>query len=108
MNTVYAGSYEDALQKNDKVFLYFYTPGCRTCKVFDGIYNNIQQNNKEYAFVKLNAETSYGTKLMIKFKGSYVPYIILTDSKTNKSVNVNHSCVMDDVCLMRAMKSFNG
>ena len=47
-------------------------------------------------------------RLMLKFKGRYVPYIILTSSKTKKSVSLNHTCVMDEVCLMRAIKSFNG
>ena len=108
INSVYAGSYENALQKNDKVFLYFYTTRCHTCKAFDPIFDNIQTQNKDYGFVKVDAETSYGTRLIMKFKGRFVPYIILTDSKTKKSVNVNHACIMNEMCLLRAMKNFHG
>ena len=67
----------------------------------------LAKENKEFGFVKVNADTSYGRYLIIRFKGRYVPYIIMTNSKTKRSVNISHSCVMDDVCLLRAMKSFN-
>ena len=107
-NIVYAGSYEDALKNNDKVFLYFYTPGCMTCKTFDTTFDSLKSQKKGYGYVKVNVETPYGTHLFLKFKGRYVPFIILSDSKTKKSVTVNHTCIMNDVCLMRAMKSFNG
>jgi len=103
-----AGVYEDALAKNNNVFLYLYTPECSTCKAFEEIYSDIQKSNKDFGYVKVNAETSYGMRLMIKYRGRFVPYIVLTNSKTKKSVNVNHSCVMNEVCLLRAMKNFKG
>ena len=103
-----AGTYEDALKKYDNVFLYFYSSDCRTCKVFDSIYSNIQKENKNFGYVKVNVETPYGTYLMLKFRGRYVPYIILSNSKTKKNVNISHACVMDEMCLLRAMKSFKG
>ena len=108
VNIVYAGSYEDALQKKGKVFLYFYSPQCRTCKNFDTIFNSLKKQIPDYEFVRVNAETPYGMHLFLSFKGRYVPLIILTDAKTKKSVNINHTCVMDEVCLARAMKSFKG
>ena len=101
-----AGVYEDALKTNDKVFLYLYTPNCRVCRIFNSTYDKLAKENKEFGFVKVNADTSYGRHLIIRFKGRYVPYIIMTNSKTKRSVNISHSCVMDDVCLLRAMKSF--
>ena len=107
-NIVYAGSYEDALKNNDKVLLYFYTPYCSTCKAFDTTFDSLKSKKMGYGYVKINVDTPYGTHLFLKFKGRYVPFIILSDSKTKKSVTVNHTCVMSDVCLMRAMKSFNG
>ena len=107
-NTAFAGVYEDALAKKEKVFLYFYTPECSTCRAFNEIFDSVKTKNSEYEFVRVNVNTSYGMRLMLKFKGRYVPYIILTSSKTKKSVSLNHTCVMDEVCLMRAIKSFNG
>ena len=107
-NSVFAGSYEEALKKSNNVFLYLYTKDCKTCKVFDSTFNSIQKQNKDYAFVKIDAESTYGSNLMHKFRGRYVPYVVLSDKKNNKSVNVSHSCVMDEICLIRAMKSFKG
>ena len=107
INIAQAGSYEDALKKNDKVFLYFYLPDCRTCNAFNPIYESLKSKNKEYGFVKINVETPYGYYTFSKFRGRYVPLIILTDSKTKKSVQVSHTCIIDNMCLMRAMKSFN-
>ena len=106
-NIAHAGVYEDALAKNNYVFLYFYSPDCRTCNIFNPIFDNMKAKNKDYEFVKVNVQTFYGMRLLSKFKGQYIPYIILTNSKQKKSVNVNHTCVMDEVCLTRAMKSFN-
>ena len=108
VNAVYAGSYEDAVAKNNNVFLYLYSKDCKTCKEFEPILNKIQNQNKDYAFVRADVYTPYERQLMINFKGRYVPYIVLTDVKKNKSVNISHSCAMDEICLMRAMKSFKG
>ena len=108
INVVYAGSYEDAMAKYNNVFLYLYTKDCSTCRNFDKTFNQIQSQNKDYGFVKVDADTSYGRKLMLSFKGRYVPYIVLTDVKKNKIANVSISCVMDEICLIRAMKSFKG
>lgn len=106
--SVHAGSYENALKNNDYVFLYIYTNECGTCKSFNKVYQDIQRQNKDYAYVRVNANTSYGMELMYKFRGRYVPYILLTNAKTKKTVHINHSCVMSDICLLRAMKSFKG
>ena len=106
--SVYAGSYEDALKKSDYVFLYFYSEHCSTCKIFDSIYNSIRNQNKEYAYVKVNADTPYGTQLIYRLRGRYVPYIVLKNAKTNKSVNISHTCVMNEICLLRAMNNFKG
>lgn len=106
ISPVFAGEVEDAAQKNDRLFIYFYAPSCSTCNKFNEIYNEIKKESTDFGFVKLNAETPYGSYMMVKYHGLYVPYIILTDFKKNKTVNVNHSCAMDSVCLLRAMKSF--
>lgn len=106
--SVIAGVYEDALRKNEKVFLYLYTPECNSCREFDSVFYKLKKQNKDYEYVKVNANTSYGRNLAIKYRTQYVPFILLTNSKSNKSVTVRHTCFMDEVCLIRAMKSFNG
>lgn len=106
-NICWAGSFEDALKSKNKVFLYFYIPECKTCIAFDKIYDSIKSKNNDFAYVRVNANTSYGRQLIYKYRGQHVPYIILVNSKTSKSVNINHSCIFDEICLMRAMKSFD-
>ena len=104
----YAGIYEDSLSKNDKVFLYFYTPECGTCRAFDSIYDELIPQHKDYKFVKVNARTAYGAHLMQKFRGKYVPYIILSNSKTKKNVEVVPYCAMNSLCIERALTNFKG
>jgi len=102
----FAGVYEDALSKNDKVLLYFYIPECSSCKLFDSVYDEVMPHYKDIKPIKVNARTSYGAHLMQKFRGKYVPYIILTKSKTNKSVQISPYCAVDTTCMERALKNF--
>ena len=37
---VFAGPVEEALSKNEKVFLYLYTPTCGACRQFNAFYAN--------------------------------------------------------------------
>ena len=43
VNLAYAGSYEDALAKNNNVFLYLYTKDCSTCRQFDKIFRCVKK-----------------------------------------------------------------
>ena len=43
---------------------------------------------------------------MQKFKGRYVPYVVLANGKKNKAVTIDASCVANSICFERAQKSF--
>ena len=56
--------------------------------------------------VKADADTLYGLNLLKKFKGRYIPYVVMTDSKTKKSSVISPYCTVDKLCLERALKAF--
>lgn len=101
-----AGVYEDALSSNNNVLLYIYTPTCRACMTFTPIYKNVIKRNQNLKGVMVNAETSYGYKLLQKYKGRYVPYLVLANSKKKKAVVIDAYCVADSLCFERAQKTF--
>ena len=105
---VYAGVYEDAMKGDKDVLLYLYTPYCKACNVMQPYFDDVIKSHKELNGVKVNADTFYGMSLMRKFKGRYVPYIVFSSPRTGKSVSINYSCVMDDVCMERALKGLKG
>ena len=101
-----AGVLEAAVETNNPVFLYLYTPECSYCKKFDSKYNKIRNKHTEYKYIKLNANQAYGNSLMRKYHGGYVPYIVLISKKLNKSAVVSPMCAMDDICVDLALKGF--
>ena len=101
-----AGVYEDALSRNNDVLLYIYTPTCRSCMSFTPIYNDVIKQHPNLKGVMVNAETAYGFQLLQKFKGRYVPYVVLANGKKNKAVTIDASCVANSICFERAQKSF--
>ncbi len=103
---VYAGVYEDALKSNKSVLLYIYTSDCSACKKFTPVYNQLAKSHPDVKFVKADADTLYGLNLLKKFKGRYIPYVVMTDSKTKKSSVISPYCTVDKLCLERALKAF--
>ena len=105
---VNAGVYEDALSGNDIVFLYLYSSYCKSCSTIAPYYEDIVNSHKEIKGVKVNADTSYGMSLLRKFRIMYVPYFVLTNSKSGKSVSVNSYCLVDNICMERVLKGIKG
>lgn len=104
----YAGIYDEALKGNKNVLLYLYTSDCRACRSFVNVYDELAKTNKDFKFVKVDAETKEGLSLMRKFRGYYVPYIVLTNPQSKKSAVIKPYCSMDSLCLERALKNFKG
>ena len=104
---IFAGELEDALKNNDYVFAYFYTPECGFCKKFETRYNKISKDyEKQFKFVKINANTKYGYNLMRAYNGRYVPFVLLLNSKTKQGAEVYHQCLFDTTCTDKVFKEF--
>lgn len=103
----FAGEVENAINKGHNVFLYLYTPDCKYCKIYSPKYNElIKSHNGEFAFIKENASTNYGRKLMYEYRGGYVPYVVMINGKKHKAMQILPDCLMDTVCTETEMKRF--
>lgn len=104
---VFAGQYEDALRSGEPVFLYMYVKNCKYCKEFNPIYEKTFNNYKgSFRFVKVDADSPYGTLLMRDLRAYYVPLVILADSKRQYMMSVLPDCLIDNACLEKELKGF--
>lgn len=104
---VQAGVLEDALQQNDKVVLYLYTPQCRYCKQSEPVFRKLSNNYKnKVKFVKVDATTEYGMILSLRHQATYVPYVVMIDSKLKEGYRIIPSCMIDYSCANQALSDF--
>ena len=104
---VKAGELEQALSSGANTFLYLYTPRCGFCTKFTPRYNKLSKMYEgSYKFIKLDADTAYGNKILRSYGGYYVPYVLLINSKKNKVTQISPSCLSDLACIERKMKDF--
>ena len=102
-----AGELEDALSKHPNVFLYLYTPECGYCTRFTPKYEKLSKvYDSSYGFVKINANTAYGYKLMRQYGARYVPFVVLVKSKNNYAAQVQTACLMDTPCMDKVLGNF--
>ena len=102
-----AGVFEDAIQQNDKVLLYLYTPQCRYCKQSDPVFKKLSENYKQQVkFVKVDATTEYGLILSMRHQATYVPYVVMIDSKAKEGLRVHPSCMINYACANKALSDF--
>ena len=103
---VFAGTFEDAMKTNNYVFLYLYTSDCGYCKRFLPIYEKLAKTETGVKFVKVDAQTLYGYNLMRNFRASYVPFVILVNSKTKSGAQIPSDCILQLACAQKAIKEF--
>ena len=103
----YAGTVEEAMKSQKKVFIYLYTKNCGYCIKFNPIYEKIKDKfcNK-CKFIKLDAETPYGMKIMQDLQGVFVPYTIFIDNKHKKLYKLQLDCLLDYACMVNAVDVF--
>lgn len=102
-----AGEYEDAMKNSNCVFLYLYTTECGYCTKFNPIYNKIQANySNKCKFLKIDASSDYGRKLMKDLGAYYVPYVLLINNKNNKAGKVSPQCLLNYACMQDATNKF--
>lgn len=103
----FAGEYEDALQKYDKIFLYFYTQECSYCKKFEPIFEKISKlYGEKCKFVKVDANSNYGSKLSRSFYLKFVPYVVLVESKKERGLVISPNCLLEYACTGRVVEDF--
>ena len=78
------------------------------CKQFSPFFDKFAAKHKEFKYVKADAHTLDGAKLMMKYGVRYVPFIVLTNPKSKKNVVINPYCSIDEICLERALRGFKG
>lgn len=102
---IFAGEVENSLNQGHNVFLYLYSSQCGYCKLFAPKFNKLaKMYDGQYNFYKYNVETQYGHDLFVKYRGHYVPYVLLINNK--KAVNIHPNCLSDMVCIEKEMKLF--
>ena len=108
LTPVFAGEFEDALATKKNVALYMYTKQCRYCVKFSPIFDKMSKlYDKNYAFVKVDANTQYGYSLFSKYRGRYVPLVVLVNPKTQRTFYVQSSCLANSACFEKALTGFN-
>lgn len=102
-----AGELEQALNNGQDTFLYLYTQRCGFCTKFTPRYDKLSKIYAgNYKFIKIDAETPYGNKILRSYGGYYVPYVILLNSKKEKATKISPYCLEDFVCIEGKMKEF--
>ena len=102
----FASEFDKAYSTGKNMLVYFYSSSCISCKKFNPIYDEIKKSYKDMEFVKVNVETPEGVKMFRKYHGYYIPYLILTNSKTKNTVSISLSCGMNDMCFERVIKDY--
>ncbi len=104
---VYAGEFEDAIAKNDKVFLYLYAKNCDYCVKFNPNYDKLTREfGKNCKFLKIDASSKYGNELGYALGAQYVPFVAMVNSKTKVIKTVHPTCLLSYSCVQNNMKKF--
>ena len=102
---VFAGDVENAVCRGHNVLLYLYSQDCGYCKLFSKKYDKLSKMyDGQYNFFKLDAGTPYGHDLLVRYKGTYVPYVILI--RNNKTHRVEPKCLLEMACVEKELKDF--
>lgn len=102
---VCAGLYDEAIKKNDKVFLYLYSAKCGYCMRFNPIYQRISKMyDTRFQFVKLDVTTPEGTKLARQFAIRYVPFVVIIDK--GNAMEIPSKCLLEFSCMDSTVSKF--
>lgn len=94
-------------QSHTKTLLYLYSPNCTYCVKFEPIFHKV---SKAFAgkcnFKKVDVRTAEGQKLMQKYNGVFVPYVLILDDKTDYEAFISPNCIISYACTSSAVENF--
>ena len=89
------------------LFLYLYTPQCGYCTKFNANFQKLAQAyGEKYNFVKVDATTQSGKSLMRNYRAFYVPFVLISDTKKSKSIQIAPDCLLSYACVEGALNVF--
>ncbi len=104
---VFAGEFEEASISNKKMFVYLYIPECSYCDQFSPIYDKLAKKyDRNCKFLKINANTQYGSTVAFKLLAPYYPYVVLLDNQKQTMQRVIPPCLINEVCAKDAVEKF--
>lgn len=100
-----AGELENAINAKKNVFLYVTAPWCGACKAFNPIYQSLEnQYNKKFTFIKVDADSNYGSGISRKYNVRYIPYVRII--KPNSSQQIPYKCLVQYSCINNVLEKF--
>ena len=104
---VSASELEKLFNRNDKLFLYLHTSNCAYCIKFSPIYEKLRKKYSDKCdFIKMNANTQQGYRLMYETRASYVPNVIIADTKKQLLSKITPDCLLNETCVNKIVKNF--
>ena len=102
---VFAGDVENAIYSGHNVLLYLYSTDCSYCKMFSKNYDKLSKMyNGQYNFFKKDVATPYGHDLFVRYRGTYVPYVLLI--RNNNAIRISPNCLLEMACVEKELKDF--
>ena len=90
-----------------KQFIYLYTANCGYCVKFNPIYNKIEKSYKSRCkFLKVDANSQFGQKLMQEFNAYYVPYVVMLDNDKKTLQRLTPQCLLNYACIKDSVDKF--
>ena len=103
----FCGEFEEAARTHNKIFLYLYTKDCGYCVKFDPVYKKISQiYGANCKFLKINADSEYGTSLMRSLNAYYVPFVVVIDNDKRVAHSISPTCLLSYSCTQDKMNKF--
>ena len=94
-------------QANTKTLLYLYSSDCGYCIKFNPIYKKISEAFAgKCNFKKVDARTAEGQRLMQKYNGVFVPYVLIIDDEKNYKAYLTPNCILSYACTSSAVENF--
>ena len=105
--SAHTGEFDNVINNNENVFLYLYTKNCSYCIKFNPIYNKIAKKySNNYKFIKIDADSAYGSSLMRDIQAHYVPYVVIFNHSKQVVKSIEPICLLSYACTQYELEKF--